>query len=306
MKAHQVPDASRTAKGLPLINLISIDQNELVTKAIAVDDFTKAEFLVMATRQGRIKRTALEDYASVRSSGIIAMLLEEGDQVAGVRLTNGKEDIIMVTEQGQGIRFSEDQVRPMGRATTGVNGIKLRNKDAIVAMDVTSPDADLLVITSAGFGKRTSIKDYPVQGRAGGGVIAINLVKGMGIVAAARLVKATDDLMIISEHGLVIRLMADSISRQGRNTRGVSLMNMREGDRVASIACIDGQCDPQTAIPASLFSGTARSVEIGTGKEPSTKADSRKKEITPTKEAKIGKLTPSKKPETGRPAPKKK
>jgi DNA gyrase subunit A len=283
LKAHQVPDASRTAKGLPLINLISIDPGELITKVIGIDDFSKADYLVMATKQGRIKRTSLEDYSSVRSSGIIAMLLDDGDQVAAVRMTSGGEDILLVTKHGQAIRFSEDEARPMGRVTTGVVGIRLKKGDSVISMDLATPGSDLLIVTSEGFGKRTPVKDYPVQGRAGQGVIGISLFKETGVVAAARVVRETDDLMLISEQGLVIRLVAANISEYGRATRGVKVMNMREGDKVASIACIDGQCDSETVIPESLFSSKVEKVAIGQPKDKAeAKTEGAKKAAPPT------------------------
>lgn len=240
LKAHVVPDAGRTAKGLPIINLISIDPKETVTGLLNVPSFADGKYLVIATKGGKIKRTELKEYSAVRSSGLIALNLEPDDELTGVNMTSGKHDLILVTKMGQAIRFSEKDVRPMGRAAVGVNAIKLKPRDEVVAMDVVDPDADLLLVSTAGRGKRTSLSEFPVQSRAGQGVRALLLGKGAGTVAAARVVKETDDLMLISANGIALRTLAQGISRQGRASMGVAVMGIKADDRVASITCITG------------------------------------------------------------------
>jgi DNA gyrase subunit A len=241
LKAHEVPDVSRQAKGLPLVNLVSLEPNETVTGLIAIRDFkTDGAYLVLATRQGKIKKTPLSDYSSVRSTGIIALNLEPGDELAASRLSHGNGDILVATKNGQAIRFAEKLVRPMGRATAGVAAIRLAKGDQVVGMDVIHPDsnASLLVVTTKGLGKRTHLKTFPRQGRAGGGVKAITLVGKSGHIAVARVVSPDDDLVVISTNGQVIRMFTDGIPHKGRPAQGVAVMNMREGDSVASIARI--------------------------------------------------------------------
>src|SRR5207249_4185852 len=194
--------------------------------------------LILATRQGKIKKTPLVDYGSVRSTGIIALNLEPGDELAAARLAHGNGDVLVATRKGQAIRFAEKQVRPMGRATAGVAAIRIRKGDEVIGMDVVRPDskASLLIVTSKGIGKRTRIAEFPRQGRAGGGVRAITVISRGGPVCVARVVNPDDDLVVISTNGQVIRMFADDIPHKGRPAQGVAVMNMRESDEVASIA----------------------------------------------------------------------
>ncbi|HEX8220648.1 MAG TPA: DNA gyrase subunit A [Chloroflexia bacterium] len=241
LKAHEVPDTSRQAKGLPLVNLVSLEPGELVTGLIAVRDFkSDGAYLVLATRQGKIKKTPLTDYSAVRSTGIIALNLEPGDSLAAARLSHGNSDVLVATRKGQAIRFAETDVRPMGRATAGVSAIRLAKGDDVVSMDVVRPDskASLLIVSTKGIGKRTLVKGFPRQGRAGGGVRAMGLTDKSGEVAIARMVFPDDDLVVISTSGQVIRMFADSIPHKQRPAQGVVIMNMKGKDEVASIARI--------------------------------------------------------------------
>ena len=241
LKAHELPDAARQSKGLPLVNLVSLDPQEQVTGLISVRDFQNdGAYLILATRQGKIKKTPLKDFSSVRSTGIIAINLEEGDELASSRLSHGDGDVVVVTRKGQGIRFSERQARPMGRATAGVGAIRLAKGDVVVSMDVVRADtkASLLIVTTKGMGKRTPISSFPRQGRAGSGVRAITLIPKGGEVCIARVVYGADDLVVISASGQVIRVFADSIPHKGRPAQGVTVMNMRDNDEVASIALV--------------------------------------------------------------------
>jgi DNA gyrase subunit A len=241
-RAYQVPDVGRRGRGLPLINLIALERQEFVTAVISVADFEQKGYLVMATKNGKIKRTSLEEFASVRPSGLIAIILEGGDELRWVKFTDGKREIVLVTKQGQAIRFAEEDIRPMGRAAAGVMAVKLEKRDQVAAMDVVSPKADLLVVTEKGFGKRTPLKDYPLQSRYGKGVRTLDAsrLEDTGKIVAARVVDKKDEVTLISAKGMVIRTQVKSISRQGRATRGVRVMRLKKGDSVASLALTNG------------------------------------------------------------------
>ncbi len=239
-KAYQIPDADRTGKGVPIVNVLALDPRETVTATVAVPNFEAAEYCTMATRNGKVKRVELSEFASVRPSGLIAISLEEGDELGWVRLTRGNDEIILVTEKGQALRFHEDNVRPMGRQAMGVIGIRLRRGDFVTSMEVSEPEGDLLVVTTKGFGKRTPLSEYPSKGRATRGVLTINknALKKIGVIASARVVHEVDHLTIISSNGVVLRTKVQEISRAGRATRGVILMNVQDEDTVASVARI--------------------------------------------------------------------
>jgi len=239
-KAYQIPDADRTGKGISVVNILALNTGETVTAVVPVPDFDKAEYCIMATRNGRMKRVALSEFSSVRPSGLIAISLDEGDELGWVRLTQGNGDIILVTEQGQALRISEKTVRSMGRTAAGVTGIRMKKGDALASMEVIEPDGDLLLVTVNGYGKRTPLSEYPVKGRGTRGVQTIDkkAIKKIGLIASARVVQAADDLTIISAGGVVLRTKVKDVSRSGRATRGVTLINLQEGDTVASLARI--------------------------------------------------------------------
>jgi len=235
LKTHELPDAGRTAKGLPLVNLISLEPGEQVTSILSVPDFSDAEYLVMATVRGRIKRTLLKEYSQVRSNGLIAIGLDEGDLLGWVAASQGKEDILMTTLRGQTIRFTQEQVRPMGRPASGVIGINLDAGDRLVGMDLVQDGGALLVVTANGMGKRTALGEYPTKGRATGGVITIKLRAG-DEVAVAQVVWDRSVLTLISTGGTLMRTPAVGISQLGRATQGVAVMHISAGDRVASLS----------------------------------------------------------------------
>ncbi|MEJ2708823.1 MAG: DNA gyrase subunit A [Anaerolineales bacterium] len=239
-KAYQIPDSDRTAKGIPIVNILDMRPDETITAAVAVPDFDKAEYCTMATRQGRIKRVELSEFASVRPSGLIAIHLEDDDELDWVRLTSGDDDILLVTERGQAVRFAEEEVRPMGRTAMGVIGIRLRKGDFVASMEVAEPGGDLLIVTTQGFGKRTPLSEYPTKGRAIYGVLTVDkhALKKIGKIASARVVQEDDHLTIISAGGVVIRTKVKEISQSGRATRGVTVMNLQKGDSVVSVARI--------------------------------------------------------------------
>ena len=239
-KAYQIPDADRTARGIPIVNVLSMDAGETITAAVAVPDFVAAEFCTMATRNGRVKRVNLAEFSAVRPSGLIAINLEQGDELGWAHLTNGEDEIILVTEQGQALRFSEAMVRPMGRSAAGVIGVGLGKNDHVASMVVVEPGGDLLLVTARGFGKRTALTDYPVKGRGTGGVVTIDQksLGQVGVVAAARVVQEADDLTIISSGGVILRTRVQAVKRAGRATRGSLLINLDAQDTVASVARI--------------------------------------------------------------------
>jgi DNA gyrase subunit A len=239
-KAYQIPDADRTGRGIPIVNVLSLDAGETVTAVVSVPNFDAAKYCMMATRRGRIKRLTLSELAAVRPSGLIAINIEDGDELGWVRLTGGQDDVILVTEQGQALRFPESEVRPMGRTAGGVTGIHLKNRDKVTSMEVVEPSGELLVVTARGFGKRTPLSEYPSKSRATGGVLTIdkNALGKIGTITAARVVQEADDLTIISTGGVILRTKVKDISRSGRAARGVVLIALAEGNQVASLARI--------------------------------------------------------------------
>jgi DNA gyrase subunit A len=242
LKCYHIPqDTARTAKGTPLVKLTSLDETEQVTNIVAINSFDEESFIVFATRMGEVKKTALSNFASVRSSGLIAMNLEKGDELVTVRVARTGDDVVLVSTNGQAIRFSIDKLRPASRTSGGVRGIRFPADERLVAMDIVSLEAHLLLVTSNGYGKRTSFRAYHSQTRGGKGVKSLNISAKTGKVAAARVVKPSDELMIVSAQGIVIRISVESIPIQGRIRKGAILMRMDEGDEVVSIACLEGQ-----------------------------------------------------------------
>jgi DNA gyrase subunit A len=239
-KVYQIPDADRTAKGIPLVNILALDANEKVTAAIAVSNFSAHGFCVLATVRGRAKRVQMDEFASVRPSGLIAMSLDEGDQLGWARVTSGKDEVIFVTENGQALRFNETKIRSMGRQASGVGAIKLKKDDAVTSMDVVEKDGSLLVVTKTGYGKQTPLKEYTAKGRATNGVSTIDqkALKEIGKIVAARVVQQADDLTIITSNGVAIRIKNKDVKQAGRATKGVHLIKPQEGDFVASVARI--------------------------------------------------------------------
>jgi len=246
LKCHEIPpDSSRLAKGTALINLFPVAEDERVTAMVAVPDFRPGAYLVMATCRGEIKKTAVDSFASVRSSGLIAVDLEAGDELVAARLATDQDDVILMTQKGQSIRFAVSELRASSRTSGGVCGIRLAPDDQVVSMDIAYPDAFLLVVTSGGFGKLTPVGNYPRQHRAGRGVRTFKLIEKTDGVVAARVVSRSQQLMIISADGIITRTpmqekdSRQGISIQGRSTQGVRLMRLGEGDRVVAIACFE-------------------------------------------------------------------
>jgi DNA gyrase subunit A len=233
IKAHQIPKKERTAKGVLVQSVMPLEPEELIQSVIDTRDYETHRFLVIATREGKVKKTKFTDFES-RMAQLIAIKLNDGDEVVAVRKTKGENDIMLFTENGQGIRFSEDETRPMGRDTTGVRGVRLREGDRVVAMAVDEEGEEVLLLTSGGYGKRTKMSEFPQQKRGGIGVKAIKLTKVRGRLVGARAVKPGSEIFAISSAGIVIRTAVDTISRQGRNATGVKVMSPGEGGEVTA------------------------------------------------------------------------
>ena len=238
LKVHQLPRMGRAAKGRHVANLLPLAQGERIATVIATKDFEEAEYLIFATCKGVVKKTAFLDYNTpLKSDGIIAINLTEGDELISVRQASEEEDVALVTRNGMGIRFPQSDARQMGRATAGVKGITLKDGDVVLSMDVIHDTEDLFLITEKGFGKRTPLSQFRVQGRGGQGVIAMKTDGERGCLAGVRIVKPDlHELVIVSNLGTTIRIDAESVSRQGRSAQGVKVMNLRSGDSVSAIA----------------------------------------------------------------------
>lgn len=249
LKVHEAPEAGRTAKGVALINVVDMDQGEVVTAVIATSDF-ESDCLVLATKLGEVKRTRLSEFSQVRRAGLIAMNLEPGDELIAARLTHSSDDVIMISAQGQAMRFAVDDLRMASRASGGVRGMRLAKGDRIVAMEVADPKADLLSLSEKGFGKKTRVSEYPKHNRGGGGVKTFVITPKTGPLVAARAVIDSQDLMVMTRDGVVMRTTVKDIRRTGRAASGVHVMDIAPGDAVASIATIDQEGGPSTIVEA--------------------------------------------------------
>jgi DNA gyrase subunit A len=237
LKVHELPLGSRQSKGRAIVNLLPFRQGEQVRAVVQTRDFREAEFLVFATKNGVVKKTRLEAYnTSLKADGIIAIKMREGDELVGVRHSTGEDDLLMVSRAGQAIRFSEEDVRAMGRGASGVQGMRLRTDDEVIAIAVAHDDSDLLIVTENGYGKRTRIREYPRKGRGGMGVKTVQLTEAKGKLAGARVVREGYQVMLISNGGTVIRIPVEEFKRLGRSTQGVIVMRLREAEQVSTLA----------------------------------------------------------------------
>ena len=237
LKAHELPLGSRQSKGRALVNLLPLRQGEQVRAVISTRDFTEAEYLVLTTRNGVVKKTAFGEYNTpLKSEGIIAIKLREQDELVDVLHSGGDDDILLVSRKGQAVRFHESEARPMGRATEGVRGMALRRGDEVIAATIAHDESDLLVVTENGFGKRTPIREYPRKGRGGLGVKTVQLSEARGQLAGALVVRDGDQVILISTGGTVIRMPVTEIKRLGRATQGVIVVRLREGERASTLA----------------------------------------------------------------------
>jgi len=239
LKAYELPEASRTSKGTAIVNLLQLAQGEKIAAVIPVKDYSSDLYVLMATKNGLIKKTKLEEYSNIRKTGIQGITLKEDDELIDVRLTDGSNDIIMVTQSGLSIRFAEEEVRAVGRTSMGVKGITLSKDDKVIGMEPIADNKDyILAITENGFGKRTEVEEYRCQGRAGKGILTYKTTSKTGHIIGIKVVNDTDDVMMITDTGVVIRINVKDISVLGRNTQGITLMRTSDGGKVMNIAKI--------------------------------------------------------------------
>jgi len=238
IKAYDIPEAQRTARGTPAINFLSLMQRERVTALMPIREFPDDRFLICVTKKGTIKKTPLSQYDTNRKGGLIAISLRDGDEMIGIKQSSGTNVVILVTKFGKSICFHEDDVRPMGRGAGGVRGIRLEAGDEVVAMDLAEQDEELLVVTQNGFGKRTPVSEYKTQKRGGMGVLTYNkaLIKKTGALIGAAIVNDDDDIMLINSEGILIRIAASKISKIGRATKGVKVMNVGGETQIIAMA----------------------------------------------------------------------
>lgn len=242
LKGHEIPEAGRNARGVAVVNLIHLEPGERIEATIPISEYSDDQYLIMATKNGIVKKTALTEYDSPRA-GLIGIVLADDDEVVSVRLTDGNQEIVLITGEGQSIRFSEKLVRPMGRNARGVKGITLEKEDYVVSMDVVANGDDLLVVTENGYGKRTSIEDYRITNRGGKGIKTLNKTVKTGRIVGAKMVHENNEVMLISLEGIMIRMSVADISRLGRATQGVILMKLGEDDKVVAAAHLAAKDD---------------------------------------------------------------
>ena len=238
IKAYEIPEAKRTARGTPAINFLNLMQRERISAIIPFRDFRDDKYLIAVTKHGTIKKTAISEFDTNRKTGLIAIKLKEGDELVGIRQTSGNDNVIIITKQGKCICFSEDDVRPMGRSAGGVKAITLENGDEVVSMELVQPDEELLVVTSKGFGKRTPVSEYKIQTRGGKGLLTYDKskFKKTGELVGATVVDDEDEILLINSNGVIIRIKADEISKLGRATQGVRIMKTGDETNIISLA----------------------------------------------------------------------
>ena len=237
LRGYEVPEAGRTAKGTAIVNLLSLDPGEKVSAVIPIQNFAEGKYLLMATKHGLIKKTALSEYNSARKTGLQGITLKQDDELIEVRLTDGQDNVVLVTKKGLCITFDEKDVRPMGRVSQGVIGIRLNDDDEVIGMEsvISEEKATLLAITENGFGKRTELDEYRVQNRGGKGVITYKITPKTGEIVGVRIARENDDVMLVTDTGTIIRLNVKDVSILGRSTQGVTLMRTSDGGKVVSI-----------------------------------------------------------------------
>ena len=261
LKVFQIPQGSRNAKGRPMVNILPLAGDERITAIMPIREFTSDHFVFMATANGTVKKTPLEQFARPRPSGLIALELEPGNTLVGVAITSGTSDVLLVSSAGKATRFKESDVRAMGRTARGVRGIRLSGDQTLIALIIPQPGGYVLTASEHGYGKRTSVEDFPVKGRGGQGVIAMQTSSRNGQLVGAAQVFSGDEVMLISNMGTLVRTGADEISELGRNTQGVRLINLKSGEQLNSVERIaeeeglDADVDDPDSNPADGQAG---------------------------------------------------
>ncbi len=259
MKVYQLPLASRTARGKPIVNLLPLEEGERINAILPVREYEEGKYVFMATANGTVKKTALTEYSRPRANGIIAVNLNEGDRLIDVGITDGNNEIMLFSDDGKVVRFTEDQVRGMGRTATGVRGIKLRDGGSVVSLIIPKGEGAILTVTENGYGKRTALTEYPAKSRATQGVVSIKVSERNGLVVGAVQVAESDEIMMISNKGTLVRTRVNEVSEVGRNTQGVILIRTQEGEKVVGVERID-EIQDETDL-ASLVEGSSRTPE---------------------------------------------
>jgi DNA gyrase subunit A len=262
LKAYEVPDLSRTARGTPVINLIQIEKGEYISAIIPVKEYLPDWYIFFATKNGIVKRTSLDSFANIRRGGLFAINLREDDELIGVRLTDGKQEIIMGTSLGMSIRYKETDVRNMGRTATGVKGITLRGEDKVIDMDIVNEEHDVMIVTSKGYGKRTPMSEYRIQTRGGVGIKTLNVTDRNGKIVGLKTVCGENDLMIVTVMGVIIRLSVKDISTMGRYTQGVRLIRIQDEEEVATVARVEISEEPEDLLQEGNEDATTETEEI--------------------------------------------
>ncbi len=245
IKVYQIPVASRTSRGKPLVNLLPLEDDERITSMLPVSEYTNEHFVFMATSNGTVKKTALTNFARQRSVGLRAIELDEGDELVGTAITDGEQDVMLVSSSGKAIRFSEADVRPMGRTARGVRGIKMSDGFRMIALIIPDSDQCILSVSENGYGKRTRSDEFPVYGRGGQGVIAMQASDRNGPIVGAAQVADGDEIMLISDKGTLVRTRVDEVSVQGRNTQGVRLIRLKDGEKLVGLEAVQ---DPEDTL----------------------------------------------------------
>lgn len=245
LKGYEIPEFSRTAKGLPIVNLLQVEKEEWINAVIAVEEYDEEKYLIFTTKHGIAKRTSLSQFANIRKGGLIAVYLREDDELISVRLSDGNSDMLIATKNGYLIRFDEQQIRPMGRTASGVKGISLRENDEVVSMDIIEPDSNILHVTSNGYGKQTPEAEYRKINRGGKGVLTCKITEKTGHVVTVKVVQGDEDLMLMTSKGVLIRIPVEEISETGRNAMGVRLIRVQDEEEVATVAKVEEEEVPE-------------------------------------------------------------
>ena len=244
-KAYEIPEFGRTAKGLPIVNLLQLEKGEKIQTIINVEEDANDQYLFFITKMGTVKRTGVSEFANIRNSGLIALTLRDGDELSNVLTTDGKQDVLIGTHLGYAVRFNESAVRSMGRTAAGVRGINLRENDYVVGSGVVKDSDEVLVISEKGYGKRTSASEYPTKGRGGKGIKTANVTEKNGPLSGVTVIDGTQDIMVITDDGIMIRFKVDNVSQTGRSTIGVRLIKVGDNSKVASLAVVPAEADQE-------------------------------------------------------------
>jgi len=261
-KAYTIPESSRTAKGLPIVNLIDLEPDEVINAVLTVSEFKEDEFLFFATRQGVVKRTSLAEFARINRNGKIALSIRDGDELLSVRKTTGDNEIVIASSGGNLVWFDEEQIRQMGRTAAGVRGIRLNNDEVAISMEIVNPGQKVLVVSENGLGKQTPIEDYRKTGRGTKGVKTINMTEKTGALVGMKTVSGNEDLLIITSNGIIIRTSVDQISTSGRSTQGVKVMKVAEGQSITSITLTEKEEEIEEDVLSEEVEGGVEEVHM--------------------------------------------